>query len=323
MASRKFVLDGDFGVDDALAALYLASEPDVEIVAVGSVHGNAEAAVAARNAVTVLDLAGLSHVPVAVGAARPLAQPLRVSAHVHGADGLGGAAPPATGAARAPLSTPAAVQLVEVVRAHPGECTIVATGPLTNLALALLLDPEIAGLVAAVVVMGGTVVAPGNITPHAEANISHDPEAADAVLAAPWPVTLVGLDVTMQTWLEAEDLERIEGSRSATGRFAWSILQHYVGYYSERHGRRGCALHDPCAARIAVDPTVARFLRAPVSVELRSEATRGMLIVDRRAFAVPPPGQPVVSIAVEVDRDRVVGPVVAGLLGGPDHGEGP
>ena len=103
-----------------------------------------------------------------------------------------------------------------------------ATGPLTNLALALLLDPEVASLVTGVVVMGGTVEHPGNISPYAEANIAHDPEAARLVFGAPWQVTLVGLDVTMATWLEQPDLDRIEASDTAAGRLAWRIMQHYL-----------------------------------------------------------------------------------------------
>ena len=311
----KFILDGDYGVDDAIAALYLASVPDAEILAVGSVHGNAEAAVAARNAVTVLDVAGLGSVPVAVGAARPLAQPLVTAAAVHGADGLGGAAPVPTDGGRRPVDRPAALQLIDTVRAHPGECTVVATGPLTNLALALLLDPGVAGLVQSVVVMGGTVHAPGNTGPYTEFNIGRDPEAADLVLGAPWPVTLVGLDVTMRTWLGPDDLARIGSHPSAPARFAASILGHYVGFYGARHGRTGCPLHDPTAACLAVDPSPAGYLDAPVRVELTSPALRGMLIVDRRPGAPAIPDRPPVRIATSIDADTVVGRIVAGIAG--------
>ncbi len=317
MSARKLILDGDYGIDDSLAALYLAHQPGVEIVAVGSVHGNASAATAARNALTVLDVAGLGDVPVAVGAARPLAQPVQIATRVHGSDGLGGCAPAAPPSGRRPRGVAAAVQLMEALRAHPGECTVVATGPLTNLALAVLLDPGVAPLAAGVVVMGGTVSAPGNVGPLAEANLAHDPEAAQAVLAARWPVTLVGLDVTMKTWLEGPHLERIEASRTPAGRFAWAILQHYLAYYEERHGRRGCPLHDPSAACIALDPTLASFASWAVDVELRSERNRGMLIVDRRPFVSPPPGAPPVKIATDVDAGRLVAAFVDGLLAEP------
>ncbi|MHB1534299.1 MAG: nucleoside hydrolase [Acidimicrobiales bacterium] len=315
MTARKYVLDGDYGVDDALAALYLASEPEAEIVAVGSVHGNAEAATAARNAITVLHLAGLDSVPVAVGAARPLAQPLEVSSEVHGGDGLGGAAPRPTGRERTPVAAPAALQLIKTVRTHPGQCTVVATGPLTNLALALLLAPDITSLVERVVIMGGTLARPGNVGPYTEANMAHDPEAADLVLTAPWPITLVGLDVTMDTWLEPTDLARIQTNGSERARFVWSLLQDYLDFYRRRHHRTGCPLHDPCAARIAVDPTLATYLEMPVRVELNSTINRGMLSVDRRTFLPRGINQTRVRIATGIDRDRVVDRFLAGLLG--------
>jgi purine nucleosidase len=257
-------------------------------------------------------------VPVAVGAAQPLAQPVDISSMVHGVDGLGGFAP-IPPPHRVPVDVPAAVQLVRTVRSTPGECTIVATGPLTNLALALLLDPEVASLVAGVVVMGGTVEHPGNISPYAEANIAHDPEAARLVFGAAWQVTLVGLDVTMATWLEQPDLDRIEASGTAAGRLAWRVMQHYLSFYFDRHGRPGCPVHDPCAAILAVDPELGSWIEVPVEVELRSDRCRGMLLVDRRAFAASErvAHLPLVRVVTELDRDRLVSRLLDGLLTDP------
>jgi purine nucleosidase len=311
----KVVLDGDYGVDDALALLYLAAEPGVEIVAVGSVHGNTEAAVAADNALSVLELAGLPDVPVAVGAARPFAQDLATSLEVHGADGLGGAAPSQSAGRRCAVGMPAALQLVETVRAHPGQCTVVATGPLTNLALALLLEPAVVGLVAGVVVMGGALGVPGNVTATAEANFAHDPEAADLVLGADWPLTVVGLDVTMRTWLDEPDLERIAACPHPTARFVSAALRHYVEFYRRRHGRLGCPLHDPTAAVLALAPDLARYVALAARVELRSDALRGTLVADRRPFA-PPPSRPALRLAVGIDRDAVVERFLGRLLAG-------
>lgn len=308
--ARRFILDGDYGVDDALALLYLAGQEDTEILGIGTVHGNAEATTAARNALAVLEVAGLGGVPVAVGAARPIAQPVEIASAVHGGDGLGGCAPATVSGA--PVDRSAAEQLVGLARAHPGACTVVATGPLTNLALALLLEPRLPTLVARVVVMGGTVLHPGNVAPLAEANIRHDPEAADLVFAAPWPVVQVGLDVTMTTWLEDEDLDRLAAATSARGRFCWAMLQHYLDGYLERHGRRSCPLHDPSAAFLAVHPEAATYLRAPVTVELRSELTRGALVIDRRAGVAP--SRPPVACAMTIDRDRLVAGVLEALV---------
>lgn len=309
--THKLVLDGDYGIDDSMATLYLAAQPGYEIVAVGSVHGNAEAAVAARNAITVLELAGLPHVPLAIGAARPLAQPLEVRRRVHGDDGLGGAAPAPTGHERPPVPVGAAVQLVDAVRANTG-CTIVATGPLTNLAQALMLDPAIAALVDRVVVMGGTLLAPGNIGSTTEANFRLDPEAADLVLTAPWPVTVVGLDVTMQVWLEGERLQRIRQRASPRSNFVWSVVQSYLGYYQERYGRAGCPLHDPTAACLALHPEFATYMEAPARVELTSPADRGMLIAGREVPTAD--GDHPVRIATGIAPERVLDDFLEALL---------
>lgn len=310
----RLVLDCDVGIDDALAILWLADRPGVEIAAVGTVHGNAHAEVAAANAQHVLDLVGLAHVPVAVGAGAPLAQPVSISGHVHGDDGLGGHGP--AGPLRPFAPETAAEQLVRLARTEPGRLSILATGPLTNLAMALNLEPRLPALVDRVVVMGGAVTVPGNITAAAEANIFHDPEAAEAVFAAGWPVTLVGLDVTMTAWLGEAELAHVAASPTPRGRFAWSILQHYVGFYHARYGIRGCALHDPAAAMLLVDPGLADYQDWAVRVELKGDLTRGMTLADRRG--VPEEqgaaGRPAVRVATAIDRDRVVAGFLAGLL---------
>ncbi|MBB5154421.1 nucleoside hydrolase [Saccharopolyspora phatthalungensis] len=307
----KVIFDGDYGIDDALATLFLAGRADVELLAVGTVHGNARADAAAANALQVLDIAGRRDIPVAVGALRPLAQPLEVSALVHGEDGLGGQAHAVPELRREPVS--AAEQLVRIVRERPGECTVVATGPLTNLAVALLLEPRLPELVRNVVVMGGTTREPGNISPLAEANIWHDPEAAALVFGAGWSLTLVGLDVTMHTWLDQSDVDRIASAPGRVAEFAHSILRHYLTFYRGRHDRPGCPLHDPSAAVLAVRPDLARYKKVPVQVELRGAQTRGMLVVDRREFS----GRdgPLIDVATEIDRDRLVAEFLSGLLG--------
>lgn len=309
MTAHKIILDSDPGIDDALAVLYLASVPTVRIVGLGTVHGNIDSHRAADNALQVLELAGLRDVPVAVGARKPLNQPLRTSPEVHGEDGLGGAARPVTGRGVEDLS--AAEQLVALARKYPGECTVLALGPLTNLAVALHLEPRLPELVRDVVIMGGSIEAPGNVSPVAEANIYHDPEAAQQVFEAAWPVTLVGLDVTMRIWLTSEELDKIAAADTATARFASEILRHYVGFYSQQHGRTGCALHDPSVAILAVIPELAKYADLPLHVELRGEHTRGMTVADRRDS--PGPG-PRVRVAMEVDRDGVMTTFLDGLL---------
>ena len=313
----KIVYDGDFGIDDAIALLYLTTVPEVEVLAVGSVNGNTNSAQAADNAVAALDVAGLDNVPVYVGAALPLGQPHGSAAAVHGDDGFGGQAPRPS---RSPISaTSAAEQLVRTVRDRPGQCTVVATGPLTNLALAVLIEPRLPSLVRSVVVMGGALEAPGNVTPWAEFNIASDPEAADLVFGAGLPLILVGLDVTLTAWLRDDELTRITAGAGRRARFCWSILEHYLDSYSARYGSRGCPLHDPTAAVLAVEPQLASYTDARVAVGTMG-ATRGMLLTDRRHNAAvrQPPAvigeRPPIRVATDLDSVAVVSRVTTSML---------
>lgn len=281
--SVRIILDTDPGVDDALAIMYLAAQEDAEIIAVGSVHGNVPAPLAAQNALRVLELVNIS-APVAVGAARPLAQPLQTAEFVHGADGLGGrAGAPPRGR---PVSTSAAEQLVRLARTHPGELTLLALGPLTNIALAVLLEPDLPKLLRSVVVMGGAVTVPGNITPYADANFFHDPEAADLVLSAGFPdLTLVALDATEQARAGAEWLTAVGALPGPRAEFANALLEHYAGFYSRMFGTTSCTLHDPLAAAIMLDPKLATYREMPLSVELTGTHTRGQVVWDQRLIA--------------------------------------
>lgn len=277
----RILLDCDTGIDDALAILYLAAQPDAEIVAAGTVHGNVPPELGADNTMRVFTLAGIT-APVAVGAGRPLAQPLHTSEYVHGGDGLGDAATDLPMPQYGPRPEPAAMQLVRLARAHPGELTLLAIGPLTNVALALLLEPALPRLLHRVVVMGGAVAHPGNITPYAEANIWHDPEAAELVLGAGFALTLVGLDVTMRALVDTDWLARLAASDSPGARFATRILGHYVDFYSTSLGTRTCSMHDPLAAAVALDPGLATRRETPVHVELRGAHSRGATLADLR-----------------------------------------
>ncbi|GGM67285.1 nucleoside hydrolase [Longimycelium tulufanense] len=286
---KRIVLDTDPGVDDALAILYLAAHPGAEIMAVGSVHGNVRAPVAAENAVRVLELVGLTEVPVAVGARRPLSQALRTAEFVHGEDGLGGAAGPPPW--RRPVVESAAEQIVRLARQHPGELSLLALGPLTNVALALMLEPRLPYLLREVVCMGGAFDAPGNINAHAEANVWHDPEAAELVLSGGFELRLVPLDVTERAWAGSTWFETVTGHDTPLARFASAISRHYVDVYSsllkDVRGERGCLLHDPLAAAILMDPSMATYEEYRVMVELTGTHSRGATLVDRRGFVLP------------------------------------
>jgi purine nucleosidase len=291
------VMDCDTGVDDALALLYLAASPAAELVAIGSVWGNTPADTAAANSLRVLEVAGVTGVPVCVGARGPLVGAADFSGMVHGTDGLGNTALPAPAGRVAPGS--AAEQLVRLARERPGELTVIATGPLTNLALALLLEPRLPELVRGVAVMGGAFEAPGNATPLAEANIWHDPEAAVHVFAAPWPITLASLDVTMPVRVTAEQLGSLRG-RTKAADFAWAVTQYYFDFYETRLPERSMPIHDMLTAALVVEPGLATYRQATVHVETAGEASRGMTYEDRRSW-VPRGGNVAIAGAVAPD----------------------
>ncbi|TNM36477.1 nucleoside hydrolase [Nocardioides albidus] len=273
------LIDCDTGIDDALALLYAAAH-GADLRACTVTHGNVPVPAGARNTLTVLDVAGLDTVPVHTGATRPLAQPLDVAHHVHGEDGLGDAG--VTWSPRSPAGDLAPAEIVRLARAHPGELTLVAIGPLTNLGIALLLEPRLPELVDRVVVMGGAVGVPGNVTEYGEANVWHDPEAAQLVVDAAWDVVFVGLETTMPHPMSPDVLRRIEAGTDPRARFAWAILQCYLDFYEERLGVRSCVPHDALAVAVALDPELATYRTVPAFVETGRGPTRGTLVADLR-----------------------------------------
>ena len=302
MATRM-ILDCDTGIDDAVAIMYAALHPGIDLIGVGTVWGNVDVPLATRNTLRVLDLAGRSDVPVAQGAAGPLlGGPAEFSYHVHGADGQGGAADDAPVRAAAP--TTAAQQIVDLVRAHPGEVWLVPVGPLTNIAAALVLDSDLPKLVAGVSIMGGSAGAPGNVTPVAEANVWHDPEAAAAVFRAPWPIVMAGLDVTMGTVITEQHRDRLAGS-GAAGRYLARILQHYGEFYREVvFDEWACCMHDAVAVAAAagmLDVRLAPLLN--VEVDATSGPGRGQTIVDLRGTYRGHPDQEGAHCRVLLDID--------------------
>jgi purine nucleosidase len=307
---RSLILDMDVGVDDAIAIVYLAGHPEVRIAAVGSVHGNVEAPLAADNARRVLELCGLGDVPFAVGSWRPLAQQLETAGWVHGEDGLGNTNQPPP--RRGPTGEHAVDQLVRLAHERPGRYDLLATGPLTNLGAALVMDRDLPHLIRSVTVMGGSADSVGNASANGEANIWHDPEAAELVFQAGWPITMVGLDVTMVTRLEEPELAAIAASEAPQAQFATAILAHYLGVYELGLARRICPLHDPLAAGVAVDPSlIVRALDTGVHVS-RDGQTRGMTLVDRRPKYAGQEGRegPLTRVTLQVASARFVADLV-------------
>ncbi|MFI2563749.1 nucleoside hydrolase [Paenarthrobacter sp. NPDC018779] len=286
-----FFLDCDTGIDDALALAYLLATPRAELVGIGTVSGNISAAGGARNTLDLLKLAGHPDIPVAVGAHDPQVGTFHGGApHVHGDNGIGGV--DLSPSDREPVQSTAAELLVELARQYAGELRVVAIGPLTNIAEALRLEPKLPDLVAELTIMGGAALAPGNITPVAEANIANDPEAAAEVLAADWDVTLVPLDVTMTNVLEESHRQELLASDHPVSQALGEMLGYYFGFYVDIFGRACSAMHDPLAAAIAVrgvELAVAPKVR--VQVDTTSGPSRGQTVCDLRGQYVGFPDQ--------------------------------
>ena len=267
-APPALILDVDTGIDDALA-LALATRATVEFVAATSVAGNVEIEAATANTLTVLDWLGADGVPVHRGASRPLARQHQHAKHVHGETGLGGAVLAASERAVGADRGPAAI--IRLATSRPGEITLVCLGPLTNLAIALNVEPRLPGLLREVVVMGGAFAVPGNITPAAEFNVYADPEAADQVFNTAFPrLTAIGLDVTQQVAWSASDWERAADRTQLdpAARLAVDVCRQF---FRDRPGQ-GFFLHDPLALGVAIEPAFVECEEVSVSVVSDGEA---------------------------------------------------
>lgn len=292
----RLIIDTDPGIDDAMAILYAAGHPELELIGLTTVFGNVPVATATRNALFLAEMAGLA-IPVAEGAAAPLVRPSPPHPDfIHGVEGFGDL-PPAHPAGRAD-PRPAARLLCDTTAEHPGQVTICAIGPLTNLAAALALDPAIAHNVDRVVVMGGAVECPGNASDAAEANIWCDPHAAAVVFTADWPVTLVGLDVTRRVLCMPADFAALARRAPVTGGFLDRAARFYFRFYRKRHGVDGCHMHDPTALVAITDPGLFETRDTPVAVTLEGE-TAG-----RTGFAPEGSGPPV-RVCTGIDSEAV------------------
>ena len=304
--SRQIIIDTDPGIDDAMAILFAFKASALTVLGLTTVFGNVSVAQSTRNALSLVELAGVP-VPVAEGAATPLQMPARSHPDfVHGKDGFGNIGWPAP---RGEADSRSAAQfIVDQVRAAPGKVTLIALGPLTNLALALELDPGIAPLVEEVVMMGGTVHTTGNVSPVAEANIINDPHAADAVFGAAWPVTMIGLDVTHQVLLKAAVLERIQQANPDQGDFLSQAAQCYFNFYRGAMGIDGCFFHDAATIAYALEPSLFGCRHGAIRVATEGLAIgQTMMAPEGRQFAEPGwEDRPMVKVALEVDDVRVL-----------------
>jgi purine nucleosidase len=279
MPPRPIIIDCDPGHDDALAILLaLASPEELEVLAITAVAGNVPLALTEANARKVVELAGRRDVPVHAGCDRPLVRPLVTAEYVHGRTGLDGADLPAP---TIPLADGHAVDaLIEWLRARrAGTVTLCPTGPLTNVALALLKAPDIAPRIGQIVLMGGAI-GEGNVTPAAEFNIYVDPHAAKVVFEAGVPLVMHGLDVTHQALVTPARLAAIRALGTPVSAAVTGLLEFYGIYDQTRRGRPGAPLHDPCTIAWLLRPELFSGRACHVAIETEGQHTLGRTVVD-------------------------------------------
>lgn len=318
MQRMKVIFDTDPGIDDAMALLLLARHPAIDLLAVTTVFGNATIADTTRNALYLKQLFGFA-APVARGAAAPLAGPPQPPPDfVHGQNGLGNIPLPDT-VAGSPDPRPAHRLLIDLLRQFPGEVTVIAVGRMTNLALALAEAPEIARLVRQVVVMGGAFGYNGhrgNVSPVAEANIWGDPDAADQVFGAGWPVAVVGLDVTQQTIMTEAYLAALARDGGADGAFVRQVSAFYQNFHRDSAGLDGFYVHDSSAVAYALHPEFFRTARGAIRVVTEGIAV-GQTIARLEGTHYPPgpwDDRPLQTICTGVDADAVLATYRAALV---------
>jgi inosine-uridine nucleoside N-ribohydrolase len=289
--AEPLVIDVDTGIDDALALLYACAHEKAHILGVSTVVGNVPLTHATRNTRAVLKLAGRADIPVWPGAPTALSISVRDASEIHGKTGLGHAVLPEPEEQARALH--AVESIIAAARGHAGRLILCATGPLTNIALAVMHEPELPRLVKRFVIMGGAYAEPGNVTPSAEFNIWHDAEAARIVFRSfggvgAAPVIAIGLDVTRKTIIDESDLAAIatrianKPHASALTRFLDDASRFYFERMEKILGKRIFTMHDPLAVAVALDPTLVETRRAAVDVETSGRLTTGATIVDWR-----------------------------------------
>jgi len=299
MTKRKIIIDCDPGQDDAIAIMMALGSPDeLEVLAITAVAGNVPLALTEKNARRLVELCRATEIPVYRGCSRPILRQLATAEEVHGSTGLDGSGlpEPSTGLAQGH----AVDAIIELLAAHdPKTVTLVPTGPLTNIALAMIKAPEIVERAAAIVLMGGAIDL-GNITPAAEFNIYVDPHAAKVVFDFGLPISMFGLDVTHRVLTFDARLEAIRAIGTPAARAAYGMLEFYRRYDLERYDAQGGPLHDPCTIAYLLKPDLFQGRHCHVDVDVWSEVSIGRTVVDWWNQAERPPNALVMR---EVDAD--------------------
>jgi len=305
--ARKIILDVDPGIDDALAICMALHDPRLEVVAITAVGGNVSPERATRNVQMIVEQLDPPRLP-RIGAASAPDDGLPVDGrHLFGLDGLGGSE---FAVAERQHLHPSEKVICDEVRAAPNAVTLVALGPLTNIARAFVRDPELPGLVGRVVMMGGTIGGPGNITPAAEFNIYCDPRSARAVFRSPSTKTLVPLDVTNRVVLSYDLFNQLPDESTRVGRFLRTILPPAFRNYRQQFGLEGIHAHDTVALCSVVRPELFTTREMAGDVETAGELTTGMTVFDRRRV---PSWRHNMEVAVDMQTEAVIEAIIAGL----------
>ncbi|GIK42726.1 MAG: nucleoside hydrolase [Chloroflexota bacterium] len=299
--AKRVILDTDPGIDDALAILLALASPEINLEALTVVMGNCSTAQGVSNALSVLELAGAGDISVAPGLDRPLLQPLLTAPETHGQTGLGYAQLPPP--RHSPAGQHAVDLLIERVMAAPGEITVVAIGPLTNLALAIRREPALLQAIHEVIIMGGALRHEGNTTPLAEFNVYVDPHAAHIIYHSGLPLTLVPLDVTYQCILTQADVERLLAFDSPITRFVAEATRFYMEFHDEYQGIQGCVINDPLALALTFAPDLVETRPLHVTVDLYSELSLGKTMADFYDMWSKPPNM---QVALKVQARRFI-----------------
>jgi purine nucleosidase len=321
---KKIIFDTDPGTDDAMALMLALNSPELDVRAITVVPGNVTAAQGMENALRMASLANRCDIPIAAGAQHPLFQKLITAEFWHGKNGLGNVELPASKCKMDGRFAPDLI--IRLIRAAPHEITLVPVGPLTNIALAVEKDPSIVPLVKEVIIMGGGITG-GNVNASAEANIYNDPEAAQIVFQAGWPLTMVGLDVGDKTLLTQKYLEQIGQTHGPMNDFMYSIVKFLVDL-SAKYGSPGTPMYDPLAVGVAIDSTLVKAPEMHVDVETRGEFTRGETVANRHnanernvlhgdRYIIEGLDQltPNAKVCVDVDADRFLQMFVSRIRG--------
>mgnify|MGYP000026453921 CR=1 FL=1 len=310
---QKIIIDTDPGVDDAMAIQFALNSPELNVIGLTTVYGNVDLELCTTNALRLLELADSTDIPVAKGAAKPLKRVFNGGVpFVHGEDGQGNTFRPKSELKEIDIS--AEDFIIEQVKKYPNEIILAPIGPLTNLAVALQKAPEIQQLVKEVVIMGGNAFCSGNASPAAEANILNDPEAADLVLGANWPLTMIGLDVTESTFMSHEEIIEVRNaSDSALNQFVSDAYVFYEAFYKSNNKIDGSFLHDSSVIAYLLDKTIFSGGFYPIRVETVDGLSLGKtwpFVGSQEALARPAltpwQGRPTVNVMLKVDNERLV-----------------